>query len=140
MFKLARTIVGLRFCSTVHGDAGYALAQVGTCPLDNIETRGTLAQDQKRERLRQWHIKSLSQLEEEGKTERAKGSRHNPKTDDDLGLRPALLFKMMMNGSHEEHALLGEVVAHDLNHDGKRLDNEKASDNERRRRQAIGAR
>ena len=37
--KLASAIVGLRFCSTVHGYARYTVAQMGTCPLDNIETR-----------------------------------------------------------------------------------------------------
>ena len=64
------------------------------------------------------------------KAQGSEGRGDNPKTDDDLGLGPALLFEMMMNGRHKEDALVRKVEIDNLDHDRQGLDDKQTADDE----------
>src|SRR5260370_3332490 len=54
--------------------------------------------------------------------------RDDPEPDHDLRLRPALLFQMLMQRRHPEHALAGELERHHLHDHRDRFQREHAAD------------
>ena len=56
-------------------------------------------------------------------------ARNDPKAHDDLRLAPPF-FSVVVQRRHEEDALVRLLVVEDLNHDGERLGDEQAADDD----------
>ena len=115
-----RGVIGLRGAAAIHGNGAYALWMCQR-PAGDIETGFALTQNEQAKDISKRHERPLSQLEEQSKANGTKCRSDNPKTDDDLGLGPTLLFEMMMDGRHKEDALVRKVEVDILNHDRKGL-------------------
>src|SRR5215217_6011512 len=72
-------------------------------------------------------IMALSQLQG-GETDQGQHGRDDPEADDDRRFRPAHLFEMVVDRSHQEDALLRGLEVGDLDHDRGGLDDEQAAD------------
>ena len=77
------------------------------------------------ERLR---MRSLLTQFQGGEGEEREYQGADPEADDDLGLAPAELLKVVVQRGHLEDALFAELVAADLEHDGERFEDEDAAD------------
>lgn len=114
---------GMRYMDAIGSDIS-ALSAAG------VDAPQAFDQNEQAKDISKRHERPLSQLEEQSKANGTKGRSDNPKTDDNLGLGPALLFEMMMDGRHKEDALVRKVEIDNLNHDRQGLNDKQAADDE----------